>query len=108
MALPITSPKLIAASLETKFSFRCSRMLIKDRPPWLRYTTAILLVGLALGVAKLIPWLADPSHFSLFFVAAMLSSWYGGVGAAPTATMLSALFLDRFFIANKHFIPMDL
>ena len=98
MALPITSPKLIAASLETKFSLRCSRMLIKDRPPWLRYTTAILLVGLALGVAKLIPWRADPSHFSLFFVAVMLSSWYGGLGAGLLATILSALSLELSLI----------
>src|SRR6476646_5630255 len=106
MALPITSPKLIAASSETKFSLRCSRMLIKDRPPWLRYTTAILLVGLALGVAKLIPWRADPSHFSLFFVAVMLSSWYGGLGAGLTATVLSAVSLEYFFI-SKYFITLD-
>ena len=82
-------------------------MLIKDRPALLRYTTAILLVGLALGVTKLIPWRADPSHFSLFFVAVMLSSWYGGLGAGLTATVLSALLLEHFFLPNKGFIPMD-
>ena len=82
-------------------------MFVKDRPALLRYATAIFLVALALGFAKLLPWRADPSHFSLFFVAIMLGSWYGGLGAGLTATVLSALLIERYFMPNQNFIPMD-
>ena len=81
-------------------------MLIKDRPAVIRYAVAVVLPCLALGLAKLIPARADPSHFSLFFIAVMLGSWYGGLGAGLTSTVLSALVLEYFFI-SKHFIPLD-
>jgi signal transduction histidine kinase len=57
-------------------------------------------------LARLIPAGADPSHFSLFFIAVMLASWYGGLGAGLTATVLSALSLEYFFI-SKRFFPLD-
>lgn len=107
MASPVAGPELFETLPEVKFSLRCSRMFVKDRPAFLRYATAVFLVGLALGFAKLLPWRADPSHFSLFFVAIMLGSWYGGLGAGLTATVLSALLLERYFMPNKDFIPMD-
>ena len=81
-------------------------MLIKERPPLIRYGAGVVLPGLALGLAKLIPAGADPSHFSLFFIAVMLASWYGGLGAGLTATVLSALSLEYFFI-SKRFFPLD-
>ncbi len=107
MASPIAAPELLDTLPDTKFSLRCSRMFIKDRPAVVRYAMAILLVGLALGLANLLPWRADPSHFSLFFVAIMLGSWYGGLGAGLTATVLSALLLERYFMPNRAFVPLD-
>ena len=74
-------------------------MLIDRRPPVLRYAVSIAAVAVALTVALLIPWRADPSHFTLFFAAVMVSAWYGGLGAGLLATILSALSLDYFFIA---------
>lgn len=82
-------------------------MLVKDRPAVLRYAVGVTLAGLALGITELIPGRADPSHFSLFFVSVMLSAWYGGFGAGLTATIVSALSLDYFFIAPIHDIDMD-
>jgi C4-dicarboxylate-specific signal transduction histidine kinase len=79
-------------------------MFIEDRPPWVRYTIAILAAAIALGLASAIPSKADPSHFSLFFVAVMLGSWYGGLGAGLVTMVLSALSIEYFFIAPHHSI----
>jgi K+-sensing histidine kinase KdpD len=79
-------------------------MLIESRPPIVRYGIAVASVGLALAVASLLPYRADPSHFTLFFAAVMISSWYGGLGTGLVATILSALSLDYFFIAPIHSI----
>ncbi len=82
-------------------------MLIEVRPAGVRYGIAVAVVAAALGLAVLIPWKADPSHFSLFFIAVMLASWYGGLGAGLLATILSALSLDYFFIAPTQSIHLD-
>ncbi|HEY3153602.1 MAG TPA: ATP-binding protein [Candidatus Binatia bacterium] len=79
-------------------------MFVEDRPPWVRYTIAILAAAVALGLASAIPSKADPSHFSLFFVAVMLGSWYGGLGAGLVTMVLSALSIEYFFIAPHHSI----
>ena len=83
-------------------------MLIESRPPVVRYAISIASVGLALAVASLLPYRADPSHFTLFFAAVMVSAWYGGLGAGLVATILSALSLDYFFIAPIHSITAGL
>src|SRR5438309_5443126 len=85
----------------------CRQMLIDDRPPLLRYAISLASVATALSVASLLPYRADPSHFTLFFVAVMVSAWYGGLGAGLLATILSALSLDYFFIAPIHSITLD-
>ncbi|HEY6364628.1 MAG TPA: ATP-binding protein [Candidatus Binatia bacterium] len=82
-------------------------MLIESRPPIVRYGIAVASVGLALAVASLLPYRADPSHFTLFFAAVMVSAWYGGLGTGLVATILSALSLDYFFIAPVHSITVD-
>jgi C4-dicarboxylate-specific signal transduction histidine kinase len=98
---------LFSTSGEYTFSRWCGRMFIDDRPPLLRYTIAIGAVAVALSIASAIPSRADPSHFSLFFVAVMLSSWYGGLGAGLVATILSAASLDYFFLTPHHSIHLD-
>jgi len=82
-------------------------MLIKDRPVVARYGIAVTAAALALATASLLPWRADPSHFTLFFVAVMFSAWYGGFGAGFAATILSALSLDYFFIAPIYMIELN-
>jgi len=82
-------------------------MLIKDRPVVARYGIAVAASALALATASLLPWRADPSHFTLFFVAVMFSAWYGGFGAGFAATILSALSLDYFFIAPIYMIELN-
>ena len=98
---------LASTSREHAFSHWYGQMVVEARPPLLRYTIAIAGVAVALGLASLIPSSADPSHFSLFFIAIMLVSWYGGLGAGSLATILSAISLDFFFISPQHSIHLD-
>jgi signal transduction histidine kinase len=86
---------------------RWRQMLIEKRPPLLRYAIAIASVATALAVASILPARADPSHFTLFFIAVMISAWYGGLGAGLVATILSASSLDYFFISPIHSITLD-
>ncbi|MGH9637837.1 MAG: sensor histidine kinase, partial [Candidatus Angelobacter sp.] len=82
-------------------------MLIESRPPIVRYGISLASVGLALLLASLLPSRADPSHFTLFFAATMISAWFGGLGPGLVATFLSALSLDYFFISPVHSITLD-
>lgn len=82
-------------------------MWIDNPPPLLRYAIAIACVGLALSLALPLSNSADPSHFTLFFPAVMLSAWFGGLGAGLLATVLSALSVDYFFIVPVHTINLD-
>jgi C4-dicarboxylate-specific signal transduction histidine kinase len=83
------------------------RMLVETRPPSIRYAISLASVATALSLASLLPPRADPSHFTLFFAAVMVSAWYGGLGAGLLATLLSASSLDYFFIAPVHSITLD-
>ena len=56
-------------------------MLTGDRSFLSRYPIAIASVALALLLASILSSRADPSHFTLFFAAVMVSAWYGGLGA---------------------------
>jgi len=82
-------------------------MLTENRSLGLRCGIALASVALALSIASLLSPRADPSHFTLFFAAVMLSSWYGGLGAGLLATVLSALSLDYFFISPSHTLVFD-
>jgi K+-sensing histidine kinase KdpD len=98
---------LLSNKEKPAFLNRWGRMLIERRPPLLRYAISIASVGLALGLASLLPYRADPSHFTLFFAAVMVSAWYGGLGAGLVATILSAFSLDYFFITPIYTINLD-
>ena len=82
-------------------------MLVERRPFLLRYVIALVSVGTAVAIASILPWRADPSHFTLFFLAVMVSAWYGGLVAGLVATVLSASSLDFFFIAPIHSIDLN-
>src|SRR2546422_7014402 len=97
----------LSATGKQTFSNWCRQMLIDNRPPLLRYAIAIASVAAALSMASLLPSRADPSHFTLFFAAVMVSAWYGGLGAGLVATILSALSLDYFFMAPIYSIDYN-
>jgi K+-sensing histidine kinase KdpD len=86
---------------------KCGHMLIDDRPLVFRYEMPIVTVGAASLLASLLPWRVDPRHFTLYFLAVVVSAWYGGVGAGLLSTVLSALALDYFFISPIYSIEMD-
>ena len=82
-------------------------MLINDRPLALRYFFPIFTVALASFLAALLPPRVDPSHFTFYFLAVMLSAWYGGLGAGLAATVCSVLAIDYLFIAPISSIELD-
>src|SRR5437868_200251 len=62
----------------------------------LRYGVAVGATLLALVLTLLIrPSLSDPV-FALFFVAVLVSSWYGGLGPGLFATALSVILADYY------------
>ncbi|MCL1475294.1 PAS domain S-box protein [Argonema antarcticum] len=70
------------------------------------YGVAIASVAIALGLTRsLLPWLY-PTTMPLFFIAVMVSAWYGGLGAGLLATILSTLAINYFFI--KPFYSLDI
>ena len=89
------------------FTVSCSHMIIDDRPLIFRCGIPFLAVASASGFASLMPGRVDPSHFTLYFLAVMLSSWYGGFAAGLISTVLSALALDYFFISPLYSLELD-
>src|SRR5919108_799342 len=82
-------------------------MMIVTRSVILGYLFALVTVGAAGLLAFLLPFEADPSHFTLFFAAVVASAWYGGQSPGIVATVLSALALDYFFIGPNS-LSLDL
>ncbi|MBG1240967.1 PAS domain S-box protein [Nostoc sp. NZL] len=67
------------------------------REQLLYYVISLLSVALALGGTLLLnPYLA-PTPAALFYVAVMVSAWYGGLGPGLLATVLSTLAINYFF-----------
>jgi C4-dicarboxylate-specific signal transduction histidine kinase len=73
-------------------------MLGENRSRIASYSIAAITVVGAAALESLLPAIADPSHFTLFFAAVMVTAWYGGLGPGIVATVFSALSLDYFFI----------
>lgn len=67
-----------------------------------RYGTAVLFVGLALGLTLLIWMFVKPLASPLFLVAIMMTAWKRGLSAGIFATLLSGLILDYFFITPQY------
>ncbi|MEX0268161.1 PAS domain-containing protein [Leptolyngbyaceae cyanobacterium UHCC 1019] len=70
----------------------------KQENPLLFYGVALVSVGLALGIMLLLKHWLQPTTTPLFFVAVMVSAWYGGWRAGLLATALSTLAINYFFI----------
>lgn len=67
-----------------------------------RYGIAVTSVGLALLVTNLMMPAMSTTVLLLFFVAMIISAWYGGFGPGILAVLLSTLALDYFFISPIH------
>jgi signal transduction histidine kinase len=77
-----------------------------QKPFVIRYGIAVASVGLALAINLLLNRLEEiPSV--LFLAAVLVSSWYGGLGAGLTATVLSTLGLDFYFLPDLHSRSLD-
>ena len=73
----------------------------------LRYGVAVGATVLALVLTLLIrPSLHDPV-FALFFVAVLVSSWYGGLGPGLFATALSVILADYYTFPPPGQFPLD-
>ncbi|MCZ0904379.1 DUF4118 domain-containing protein, partial [Microcoleus sp. HI-ES] len=57
-----------------------------------------LSVALALGLTRLLLQWLYPTTTPLFFLAVMVSAWYGSFGPGLLATILSTLAINYFFI----------
>src|SRR6266487_1164937 len=62
----------------------------------LRYGAAIGASVLALGLTLLLGSLMREPVFALFYVAVLVSAWYGGLGPSLLATLLSVLMANYF------------
>ncbi|MBW4615945.1 MAG: PAS domain S-box protein [Desmonostoc vinosum HA7617-LM4] len=70
--------------------------LIKERS--LHYGIAVLSVALALVISQLLNSYLTATPTALFFIAVMISAWYGGLAPGLLATILSTLAVNYFFL----------
>ncbi|MBW4423474.1 MAG: PAS domain S-box protein [Nostoc desertorum CM1-VF14] len=85
-----------------------------SREQLLHYGIALLSFALALGATLLLKAYLTPTPAALFYVAVMVSAWYGGLGPGLLATVLSTLAINYFFfnslyshnITNLSLIPL--
>jgi PAS domain S-box-containing protein len=70
-----------------------------------RYALALLCVAVALAAT----FLLQPNGLvvPLFFLAIILSAWFGGMGAGLVAALLSTVFLDYFFLPPIYSLKFD-
>jgi PAS domain S-box-containing protein len=89
----------LSKSLVTPFGKRLM-MYREALGSWpLRYSLVLLFVGTALAVRLLLnDVLQDNAPFIIFFIAIVLSAWFGGRKAGLVAALISALLGDYFFI----------
>jgi PAS domain-containing protein len=69
-----------------------------------RFLARYALPAVAVAAALLVNRLLGLSHeipFTLFFAAVLLSAWYGGVGPALNAVVLSILAVYSFFVPSR-------
>ena len=72
-------------------------IFVRGREQLLHYGVALLCVALAVGVTLLLNRYLTPTPAALFYVAVMVSAWYGGLRPGLLATVLSTLAINYFF-----------
>lgn len=65
------------------------------------YLFSLIVVGLAFGVQHAINLFLVEDVYLFLIVSIFLSAWYGGIGPGMSATVLSILLADYFFIEPK-------
>src|SRR6476661_7350839 len=70
-------------------------------PAYLRYGAAVLVTGLALLLTVLLSRFHPSAETPAFLLAVALAAWFGGVGPAIVATLLSAMCLDLYVFPEK-------
>lgn len=78
----------------------------RGREQLLHYGIALLSVALALWATLLLNPYLTPTPAALFYVAVMVSAWYGGLKPGLLATVLSTLAINYFFF--KPFEPHNI
>ena len=72
-----------------------------------RYAAALIAVAAAVVLRMLIdPYLGDRFPFATFFLAVVVTGWFGGLGPALLAVVLGYLAADWFFIPPRGQISM--
>jgi len=72
------------------------------RMPWRSYSIAILTVAVALLLTRLFEPLNEHTPLALFFAAAVVSAWHGGLGPGLLATGLGALTVVAFVLPSPY------
>jgi signal transduction histidine kinase len=84
------------------FQLRAPTIPLKTRSVLARYGIAMVLAGAALGLDLVSKSFLGETATGLFILAAMISSWYGGMGPGLVAVAAADLFNVIFFY-NPHF-----
>ncbi|HYX18398.1 MAG TPA: PAS domain S-box protein [Nostoc sp.] len=82
------------------------KIFVSSREQLLHYGIALVSFALALGATLLLKTYLTPTPAALFYVAVMVSAWYGGLGPGLLATVLSSLAINYFFF--KPFEPHNI
>jgi K+-sensing histidine kinase KdpD len=84
------------------------QILIRAAPAWRAYSVAVLSVIVAALVRALFdPVLGDSAPSVTFFIAVVVTSWYGGWGPAILATVLSLTAANYFFVSPRYEFQFD-
>jgi signal transduction histidine kinase len=68
---------------------------------WSGYAVALACVAVALTTTLLLRPVIEPSLFSIFFAAVIISVWYGGLGPGLLATLLAMIVIESLFIHDR-------
>lgn len=75
---------------------------------WQRHGLAMLLTGLATLASLGLRPLIEQIPAALFFVAVLVSAWYGGLGPGVLASILSVLVVYSLFLSQNQTLPVVL
>ncbi|MBF2026234.1 MAG: DUF4118 domain-containing protein, partial [Oscillatoriales cyanobacterium C42_A2020_001] len=70
--------------------------MMTQNSPLLSYGVVLLSVILALAVSLLFSFFTQPTPLALFYMAVIVSAWYGGLKPGLVATALSTLAINYF------------
>jgi PAS domain S-box-containing protein len=85
-------------------------MISTSHSVWKRYVVASLWPAVALAITALVRPFAQQNPFLLFWGAAALSAWYGGLLPGLLTALLSIIFANYFFmppVDTLHFSAAD-